>query len=297
MGPLTRTLVSIGLPFRDAERSLGDAVRSIFAQTHGNWELILLDDGSTDGSLKVARSIKDRRVVLRVDGGRRGLANRLNEIARLAHGKYLARMDADDLMHPDRLQRQLEFLEAHPDVDLVGTACISLGKNDKPVGSRGGSLPEPYTRASVLTGWQLVHPTVMARTSWFRSHPYEPRYERAEDMRLWCETVPSSRFAVLPKPLHFYREGQTFALGKYLASKWTTDRLLREYGAVEVGRLKTLGLRARNSLEVAVASVLSTTGRRTWLTARRNAPLAEAVALAAQVDLADIRGTSVPGLD
>lgn len=181
-GGSVSALVSIGIPFRDAEGSLGDAVRSVFAQTHQKWELLLIDDGSSDTSLAVARSIVDPRVTLRADGARRGLANRLNEIAHAATGTYLARMDADDLMHPERIRRQLEFLEAHADVDVVGTACISLGPDDEPVGSRAGSLPEPYTRASILSGAQLAHPTVMARTRWFRSHPYDARFERAEDI-------------------------------------------------------------------------------------------------------------------
>jgi glycosyltransferase involved in cell wall biosynthesis len=291
------TLVTIGIPFRDAESSLGDAVRSVFAQTHQNWELLLVDDGSTDGSLAVARSIADPRVTLRSDGARRGLANRLNEIAHAARGPYLARMDADDLMHPERIQRQLEFLEAIPEIDVVGTACISLGPQDEPVGSRGGFLPDPYTRASILFGVQLAHPTVMARTRWFRSHPYDARYERAEDMRLWCETVNSSRFAVLSEPLYFYREGASFALKNYVTSHRTTDRLLQEYGAAEIGKLRTFALRARNTFEIGLASVLRSPGHHAWLARRRNEPLTQASAVQARANLADIRRVPVPGLD
>jgi glycosyltransferase involved in cell wall biosynthesis len=291
------TLVSIGIPFRDAQSSLGDAVRSVFAQTHQDWELLLIDDGSTDGSLELVRSIVDPRVRLRSDGTRRGLANRLNEIAHAARGTYLARMDADDLMHPERIQRELEFLEAHPQVDVVGTALISLGPNDEPVGSRAGSLPEPYTLGSILSGAQLAHPTVMARTWWFRSHPYDVRYERAEDMRLWCETVTSSRFAVLSDALHFYREGVTFVLSNYVASHRTTDRLLSEYGAAELGNLRTLGLRARNLLEIGFASVLRTPGHWAWLARRRNQRLPDALAAQARGRIAEIRKVAIPGLD
>src|SRR5690554_4188978 len=90
--------VSIGIPFFNAEAYLLDAIKSVFAQTHQNWELILLDDGSTDRSLEIARSIDDPRVRVYSDGQNKHLAARLNEIARLARYEYLARMDADDLM-------------------------------------------------------------------------------------------------------------------------------------------------------------------------------------------------------
>src|SRR5438309_10301144 len=92
-----RVSVSIGIPFLNARRFLADAVRSVFAQTCDDWELLLVDDGSTDGSLDVVRSIDDPRVRVISDGTNRGLCARLNQIASLARGKYLARMDADDL--------------------------------------------------------------------------------------------------------------------------------------------------------------------------------------------------------
>ena len=117
-----RVSVTIGIPFLNARRYLEDAVRSVFAQTHGDWELLLIDDGSTDGSIAVVRHLDDPRVRVLGDGSNRGLCARLNQIASLAQGTYLARMDADDLMHPERIERQLKFLRANPNVDLIDTA-------------------------------------------------------------------------------------------------------------------------------------------------------------------------------
>ena len=107
-------LVSIGLPFFNAGRMLTAALQSIFAQSLEDWELILLDDGSSDKSLHLAASIQDLRVRLFSDGRNRGLSYRLNQSALLARGKYLARMDADDVMHPDRLRRQIGFCRSTP---------------------------------------------------------------------------------------------------------------------------------------------------------------------------------------
>jgi len=116
--------VTIGIPFLNARRSLAAAVRSVFAQTHSDWELLLVDDGSSDGSIDVVRRLDDPRVRLVRDGSHRGLCARLNQIAATARGTYLARMDADDVMHPERIERQLALLGADPGVDLVDTATF-----------------------------------------------------------------------------------------------------------------------------------------------------------------------------
>jgi len=82
--------VTIGLPFYNAEKYLTDAIRAVFAQTHQHWELILIDDGSTDGSLKIAKSVQDPRVRVYSDGKNKKLAARLNEITKLAKYEYIA---------------------------------------------------------------------------------------------------------------------------------------------------------------------------------------------------------------
>src|SRR5579872_3545287 len=124
--------VTIGIPFYNAEQTFADAIRSIFTQTFRDWELLLVDDGSTDGSLAIAQAVQDTRVHVYYDGHRRGLASRLNQIAELARGEYLARMDADDLMHPERLARQIEALLKHAPADLVASAIYELDDQGSP---------------------------------------------------------------------------------------------------------------------------------------------------------------------
>src|SRR4030066_138114 len=96
-------LVTVGIPFFNNQDTLPDAIRSIFAQSFQDWELLLLDDGSTDGSLQIAQSIDDPRVRVISDGCNRKLPARLNQIIDLARGQYIARMDADDLCGITRL--------------------------------------------------------------------------------------------------------------------------------------------------------------------------------------------------
>ena len=116
-------MVTIGLPFYNAEKYLALAIESVLQQTYTNWELLLLDDGSTDNSLSIAQSYaqKDSRIKVISDGKNKNLATRLNELPSLAQGLYLARMDADDIMLPARIERQLAVLKAHPEIDVLGT--------------------------------------------------------------------------------------------------------------------------------------------------------------------------------
>ena len=116
-------MVTIGLPFYNAEKYLALAIESVLQQTYTDWELLLLDDGSTDNSLSIAQSYaqKDSRIKVISDGKNKNLATRLNELPSLAQGLYLARMDADDMMHPARIERQLAVLETHPEIDVLGT--------------------------------------------------------------------------------------------------------------------------------------------------------------------------------
>src|SRR6266403_648864 len=162
--------VTIGLPFHNAARTLSDAVRSIFAQTLADWRLLLVDDGSNDRSLEIASGIREPRVFVLSDGANRGLAQRLNQITGLAESEFVARMDADDLMHPDRLRRQISFFEEFPDTDVVGTATYTIDAHSCPLGRRG-DRPVDARISSVLEHAMLIHPTVMAR----RGAPHPPR--------------------------------------------------------------------------------------------------------------------------
>lgn len=264
--------VTVGLPFLNAERTLADAVRSVLAQTFTDWQLLLLDDGSTDGSLAVARAISDPRVTVRSDGAHRGLATRLNELAARAEAPLLARMDADDLMHPERLARQVAYLDAHPDTDALGTGTYTMDQDGALHGWRC-SHPLPATVAEVLRRELFAHPTVMFRTGFARANPYDPAYPRAEDLALWCRIRPHARLAVLPEPLHFYREPLRANLAAYAATARSRRRLLVDLGPALPPALRAwLWLRA--GLTVAAYRAAAACGARGWLVRGRNRALA-----------------------
>jgi glycosyltransferase involved in cell wall biosynthesis len=287
--------LTIGIPFLNARPFLADAVRSVFAQTHEDWELILMDDGSTDGSLDVVRQLDDKRVRLVSDGTNRGLCARLNQIAALAQGKYLARMDADDLMHPERIERQLAFLEANRAIDVVDSATITVDENLAPLGIRA-DRPLDCRPESVLRNGLLIHPTVMGRTEWFRNNPYDPVYERAEDRELWCRTCSSARFARLCEPLFFYRESLAGNLRNYLRTEITIRKILRGYGPPLIGARRTRVLTANSWLKSWCYRLATQLGMQGRLIRRRNRPLSFEELRAARQTLTVIRSTQVPGL-
>ena len=291
-----RVSVTIGIPFRDARRYLATAVRSVFAQTYRDWELLLIDDGSTDGSVEVVRGLDDPRVRLVVDGGHRGLCARLNQIASMARGAYLARMDADDAMHPERIERQLAVLRADASIDLVDAATVTVDENLTPLGIRGEG-PLDARPEAVLRDGLLIHPTVTGRAEWFRRHPYDPVFVRAEDRELWIRTCATTRFARVCQPLFFYRESPAGNLANYLRTERTVREILRRYGPPLVGarRTRRLVMRSRlKSLTYRLGTALGLQGR---LIGRRNRPLGAAEAGEARRVLAAIQGTRVSGLE
>jgi glycosyltransferase involved in cell wall biosynthesis len=291
-----RVSVTIGIPFLNARRSLAVAVRSVFAQTHHDWELLLIDDGSSDGSIDVVRHLDDPRVRLLGDGSNRGLCARLNQIAAMARGTYLARMDADDVMHPERIARQLELLRADPSVDLMDSATFTMDDDLTPVGIRGDRLLDCRAEA-VLRDGLLIHPTVMGRAEWFRRHPYDPVFVRAEDRELWIRTCTTTRFARLRRPLFFYREAPAGHLGNYLRTEGTVREILRRYGPPLVGVRHTRLLVMRSHLKSITYRLGTRLGLQGRLIGARNRRLEAAEVGEARRILAAIQATPVAGLE
>lgn len=291
-----RVSVTIGIPFLNARRSLAAAVRSVFAQTHDDWELLLIDDGSTDGSIDVVRHLDDPRVRLLDDGSNRGLCARLNQIASMARGTYLARMDADDVMHPERIARQLALLRAEPRVDLVDAATFTMDDDLTPLGIRG-DRPLDARPEAVLRDGLLIHPTVMGRAEWFRGNPYDPVFVRAEDRELWIRTCATTKFARLCEPLFFYREGPTGNLRNYLRTERTVRDILRRYGPPLVGVRQTRVLVMRSRLKSMAYRLGTSLGLQDRLISRRNRRLEAAEVREASRILAAIQETPVSGLE
>lgn len=217
--------VTIAIPIYNAESYLSFAIQSVVNQTYKNWELLLMEDGSTDSSVEIARQYaeKDERIRVVEDGVNRGLIYRLNESIKMANGKYYARMDADDIMTVDRIEKELLYLQEHPEVDVVGSSIMTIDNKSNIIGSG-------YNFGKVAS---FIHPTVMGKTEWFRANPYAEWALRAEDTELWLRTCSKSCFHAIGEPLLFYREFGVPTFKKYYLTQKTIVKIAgryKEYG-------------------------------------------------------------------
>ncbi len=220
--------ISIGIPFKDPGPYFELALKSVFAQTFHNWELILVDDGSSDDSINLARALKDTRVRVYSDGINQGLSTRLNQIAELAQAPYCARMDADDIMHPERIEKQYKVLCSSHGNRVAGTAAYSIDMHSHVVGRK----PVPMKSLSGFSvRHSFVHPSIAASTAWFRRNLYstQPCYLRGEDAELWCRTKSNSEFVYLPEKLMFYREDPGLRFSNYTATGIALLNIINTY--------------------------------------------------------------------
>ncbi|KQT15065.1 hypothetical protein ASG31_15805 [Chryseobacterium sp. Leaf404] len=194
--------VTVAIPVYNAEKYLEQAIVSVLSQTFQDFELWIVDDGSKDSSIKIAEKYTaDPRVKIFADGQNLGLATRLNRIAQDVTTEYLARMDNDDIMHPKRLEKQINVFAAHPEIDVLSTNLYSIDEDDCVVGKR-------FDKSDGFLGenFPVMHPTVMAKTSWFRAYPYDKNAVRVDDSDLWMRTSGHCVFRTMGEPLLFYRE-------------------------------------------------------------------------------------------
>lgn len=202
------THISVGIPFTSVDEHLLLAVRSCLAQTYTNWDLTLVADGTNVSNISKLDQFLNDKVKLVHDGKQLGLANRLNQLTQLAKGEWIARMDADDVMHPNRLSEQIahviqsEAASAAPDVIACRAVLIDADNNVKGI-YREREIPS--TAAGTVMNGFMTHPTIIARRSWMLDNPYDPQRSRTEDKELWLRTFPRSTFHKVEKPLMFYR--------------------------------------------------------------------------------------------
>jgi glycosyltransferase involved in cell wall biosynthesis len=217
--------ISIVMSVRNGERTLRAAMESIVGQTFTSWELIAVDDGSTDGTIDILRGYgaADSRIRIISDGVGRGLPDRLNQSVALATGRYIARMDADDVAYPDRLERQAAFMDANPHVDLVGAAVLVFGVGGQPLGRTRPPVSHDQIARWPEGGFPMAHPTYFGRQEWFRRFSYDRDANRAEDQMLLLRCYQESTFANLPDILLGYRM-EEIALAKIFASRVTVSR-------------------------------------------------------------------------
>ena len=196
--------ISVLMPAYNAALYLAEAIESILNQTFGDFELIILDDGSTDGSEAVVKGFTDSRIIYHKNEKNLGLANNLNVGLRMARGKYIARMDGDDISLPDRFQTQIDFLESHPDIDLCSCGLQMFGKEDT-IWIREAD-PEAV-KITMMFYSPVLHATSVWRRESFEKHNlyYDQDAFPAEDYDLWSRAVFYCKLVNIPQVLYRYR--------------------------------------------------------------------------------------------
>jgi glycosyltransferase involved in cell wall biosynthesis len=200
--------ISVVMSVYNGEAYLREAIESILTQTHHDYEFIIINDGSTDNSERIISAFKDPRIVSLKNEKNIGLIASLNRGLVQAKGKYIARIDADDVAIKDRLEKQFIFMEEHPGVVALGSDYyLLINETLRYIKNEGDS---DYLKSLLLFTPCFCHPTVMMRNIFSRSGiVYDANFVHAEDYKLWTELAFLGKFGNVPQPLLKYRSHQS----------------------------------------------------------------------------------------
>lgn len=197
----SRSLVSVIMAAYNAEQTIAEAVQSLLIQTYPHFELILIDDGSTDKTSDILKTFEaqDSRVKI-ITQENIGLTKSLNRGLNMAAGKYIARQDADDYSYPDRLEKQVTLMEENPDIVLCGTNCDNAYANG--MVSEWGHKSEQSLKSSITFKTPFAHSTAMFRTDTARKFGgYDESFVTSQDMEFWIRLSQHGRVVMLEQPL------------------------------------------------------------------------------------------------
>ena len=201
--------ISVVMPVYNAERFLRPAIESVLAQTFTDFEFLIYDDGSTDGSVAIAREFERRDARIRVfPMTHQGYVTWLNEGLQAAKGELVARMDADDVCLPSRFARQRDYLRDHPRCVVVGSDYLSIDEDGEPLAIGRHETEHARMLDRMLAGGfgVIAHPTaMMRREAAIRVEGYRKRYEATEDLDLWLRLAEIGDLGNVPEVLLQYR--------------------------------------------------------------------------------------------
>ena len=262
--------ISVVMPVHNAGAYLRDAVSSILNQTFRDFEFIIVNDGSSDASASILQEYERRDSRIRVfHQENQGMITALNRGCRAARGVYIARMDADDMSHVNRLERQLEYMEKHPDVAILGTWVCTLENDGTQTGSWCPSTNSKMLKWTNFFGVCVAHPSVLIRRQVMEKlNFYRADAAHGEDVDLWLRASGIAEFGNVPEILYTYRiwNGSASQAGSQLRRP-VHARLLASYikefltdepsmQAVEGLRRTRVGPRFENLIEIRFTAVL-----------------------------------------
>jgi glycosyltransferase involved in cell wall biosynthesis len=225
-------VISVVIPAYNCAGFLRESMDSLLGQTFSDFEVIIINDGSTDNTADIIRSYKDDRIIYTENGRNEGLAFTLNRGIDMARGRYIARMDGDDTCLPQRFQQQLNFFDAHPHTQILATWIELMDEEGKFTGywteEKTASSPQKI-RSHLLKDNCIAHPTVMAKADLLKKYKYNATQSAAEDYDLWlriaADNIPIHKLEeVLVKHRivrnSFTRQRQKNVFFKLARTKW-----------------------------------------------------------------------------
>ncbi|RDC54754.1 glycosyltransferase [Pedobacter chinensis] len=205
MSDRKKILVTVLMPVFNSELFVAEAIQSILKQSYQDFDFLIINDGSTDNSDIIISSFSDNRIKYINNKTNKGIVSTLNEGLKLSTGKYIARMDADDIALPDRLAKQLDFLMANPKYKLCGSRAIAIDVNGKEISKLNRPLHTDQLKVFNLFRNAFIHPTIMADAEAIKKFGYNEDYKYAEDYLLFSQITMNYQVANLNERLLLYR--------------------------------------------------------------------------------------------
>lgn len=238
--------VNVIMSIYNGEKQLRESIESILNQTFTDFEFIIVNDGSTDGSLEIIESYIDSRIQIIDNEENIGLTKSLNKAIKKARGKYIARQDADDISLPTRLELQHEYLEKHPEVALLGTGIYVINEMGDEIEKR---IMHPNPKKSLLNGNRFIHGSVMFRKSVIDEiGAYNETLKYAQDYELWLRMSKEyDDLRNLTAPLYKLRMHRGSILSKNIEEQQMYAVLARKLAMHEIKEAALFNLQAHPS--------------------------------------------------
>lgn len=194
------------MPVYNAGKYISEAINSILAQTYNDWELIIVNDGSSDNSEEIILSYAaDPRIKYSTNAHNKGLIYTRNRMIEMAEGEYIAFLDSDDISMPDRLRLQVDFLDNNKDYALCGTWGETINANNEVINKIHLPVRDEDIKSSLLFISTFIQSSIMICKQILIENPYDIRYPLAEDYELWCRLSKKYKLKNIPEHLTKYR--------------------------------------------------------------------------------------------
>ncbi|MBI4930130.1 MAG: glycosyltransferase family 2 protein [Bacteroidetes bacterium] len=231
---MSNPAVSVLMPVYNVEQYVGEAIESILKQNFSDFEFIIINDGSTDKTLQVINSYYDNRIRVFSNDKNAGIARASNIGLVHATGKYMMRMEGDDISHPERLEKQYRFMENHSEIGICGTHMQLFGQQDS---ISRCSMDDEEIKAGLIWSTTMNHGTIIMRLDPIRKNGffYNESFPMAEDWLFFYKVKDAMKFANLDEVLYFYRKGEHNTTKKYSAKSWMINShvhniILKDFG-------------------------------------------------------------------